>query len=387
MKRLLSLITCIVLIVALASTSFAYGEKSKDTPMLKPYFVSFDTKVDLNIIKSFGGEVKRQYKYMPVVAVNLPETAVQALSNNPKVDYIEEDGNVQAIGQVMPWGIAHVNADEVHQTGVVGSGVKVGIIDSGIDYTHEDLSVSGGISYVQETTDYMDDNGHGTHVAGTVAAVDNTVGVLGVAPNVHLYGIKVLDSFGSGSYSDVVAGIEWAVSNNIDIVNMSFGGSSGSRTLQTAVDDAYNKGMLLVAAAGNSGYDRKGTIGYPAKYDSVIAVGAVDQQNNRANFSSVGRELELMAPGVSILSTIPGGYDLYNGTSMASPHVAGVAALVWDENPNFTNDQIRDALNETTNDIGDSFSYGNGLVDALSAVHYSGSIENTKGGGKKKSNR
>jgi subtilisin len=387
MKRLLSLITCIVLIVVLASTSFAYGEKSKVTSMMKPYFVSFDTKVDLKVIKSFGGEIKRQYKYMPVVAVNLPEKAVQALTNNPKVDFIEEDGKVQAIGQVTPWGIPHIKAIEVQQTGVIGSGIKVGIIDTGIDYTHEDLIVSGGATFVQGTIDYMDDNGHGTHVAGTVAALDNTVGVLGVAPNVHLYGIKVLDGYGSGSYSDVISGIEWAISNNIDILNMSLGGRSGSKTLQTAVDNAYNKGMLLVAAAGNSGYDRKGTIGYPAKYDSVIAVGAVDEQNNRADFSSVGKELEIMAPGVSILSTILGGYDLYNGTSMASPHVAGVAALVWDENPNFTNDQIRDALNETTNDIGDSFSYGNGLVDALSAVHYSGSIENTKGGGKKKSNR
>jgi subtilisin len=351
--------------------------------MMKPYFVSFDTEVDLNVIKSFGGEIKRQYKFMPVVAVKLPETVVQALSNNPKVDYIEEDGNVQAIGQVTPWGIPHVNADEVHQTGVVGSGVKVGIIDTGIDYTHEDLSVIGGISYVQGTTDYLDDNGHGTHVAGTVAGLDNAVGVLGVAPNVSLYAIKVLDRNGSGSYSDVVAGIEWAVSNNIDIVNMSFGGSSGSRTLQTAVDNAYNKGMLLVAAAGNSGYNRKGTIGYPAKYDSVIAVGAVDQQNNRADFSSVGRELELMAPGVSILSTIHGGYDSYNGTSMAAPHVAGVAALVWENQNGITNIQVRNILNETATKLGDSFSYGNGLVDALRAVKNDQETTTSKGRKKK----
>lgn len=383
MKRLLSLITCIVLVVVLASTSFAYGEKSKDTPMMKPYFVSFDTEVDLNVIKSFGGEIKRQYKFMPVVAVNLPEKAVQALSNNPKVVYIEEDGNVQATGQVTPWGIPHVDADEVQQTGVVGSGVKVGIIDTGIDYTHEDLIVSGGATFVQGTIDYMDDNGHGTHVAGTVAGVDNTIGVLGVAPKVELYAIKVLDQNGSGSYSDVVAGIEWAIRNNIDILNMSLGGSQGSKTLQSAIDNAYNEGMLLVAAAGNSGYDRKGTIGYPAKYDSVIAVGAVDQQNNRASFSSVGRELELMAPGVNIHSTVSGGgYDSYNGTSVATPHVSGVAALVWEAKPELSNIQLRNTLNNTAITLGDSFYYGNGLTDVLAAVNYTEESRSNEGGSK-----
>lgn len=193
--------------------------------------------------------------------------------------------------------------------------------------------------------------------------------MLGVA-KVELYAIKVLDQNGSGSYSDVVAGIEWAISNNIDILNMSLGGSQGSKTLQSAIDNAYNEGMLLVAAAGNSGYDRKGTIGYPAKYDSVIAVGAVDQQNNRASFSSVGRELELMAPGVNIHSTVSGGeHDSYNGTSMATPHVAGVAALVWEANAGITNIQVRNLLNETAIKLEGSFSYGNGLVDAFSAVN------------------
>jgi subtilisin len=384
MKRLLSLITSLVLVVVLASTSFAYGEKSKETPM-KPYFVSFNKNVDLNLIKSYGGQVKRQYKYMPVVSVNLPEKVTEALAKNPNVDYVEEDGKVQAIGQMTPWGIPHVNADDVHQTGVEGSGVKVGIVDTGIDYTHEDLLVSGGESFVQGTTDYMDGNGHGTHVAGTVAGLNNSVGVLGVAPEANLYAIKVLDQYGNGSYSDVVAGIEWAVSNNLDILNMSFGGSSGSKTLQKAVDNAYNNGMLLIAATGNNGYDRKGTITYPAKYDSVIAVGAVDQLNNRANFSSVGRELELMAPGVEIQSTVPGGYASYNGTSMAAPHTTGVAALLSQTKPGLTNVQIRNTLKETAVILGDSFLYGNGLVDALAAINYSENSTSVVGGGKKNS--
>lgn len=325
MRRLLFIITSLICIIAITSTSFA--AQMEKTPNFKSYLVAFNKDVDVSLIRTYGGEV-RQYQFMPVVSVNLPENAAEAIKNNPKVDYIELDCVVKAIGQEIPWGVPHVKAADVQQNGVSGTGVKVGIIDTGIDYTHEDLMINGGSTFVVGTDDYMDDNGHGTHVAGTVSALNNTVGVIGVAPKVDLYAIKVLDRYGNGSYSDVVAGIEWAVTNNLNIVNMSFGGNTGSRTLQRTVDNAYNAGVLLVAATGNNGFDKKGTITYSAKYDSVIAVGAVDQQNNRMSFSCVGRELELMAPGSEIKSTVPGGYSIYNGTSMAAPHVSGVATLL-----------------------------------------------------------
>ncbi|WP_334313223.1 S8 family serine peptidase [Terrihalobacillus insolitus] len=183
-----------------------------------------------------------------------------------------------------------------------------------------------------------------------------------------------------------MAGIEWSSANNLDILNMSFSGGTSSRTLERALDNAYNSGVLLVGAAGNTGYDRKGTIGYPAKYDSVIAVGAVNQFNERAAFSSVGRELEIMAPGVGIQSTVPGGYAMNNGTSMASPHVTGVASLVLEAQPELNNIQIRSALNDTATNLGDSFNYGNGLVNAQSAVNFNESIvtQGKGGNGKKK---
>ncbi|MFC4767622.1 S8 family peptidase [Effusibacillus consociatus] len=339
--------------------------------------------MNLDHIKSKGGKIKKQYEYIPVASVEMTEAAAQSLAENPKIAYVEEDGKVQATDQVIPWGIPHVKATNVQQNGLTGSGIKVGILDTGIDYSHEDLKVSGGVTLVPGTTDYRDDNGHGTHVAGTIAALNNTVGALGVAPQVNLYAIKVLDQSGSGNYSDVVAGIEWAITNHMNILNMSLGGTSSSRTLKAAVDKAYNFEILLIASAGNNGYDPKGTITYPAAYDSVIAVGAVDPQNNRASFSSVGRQLELMAPGVGIESTVPGGYAVYSGTSMAAPHVTGVAALVWQAKPSLTNLQLRNTLNHTAVPLGDSFSYGNGLVDALAAVNYSETI-NTSGGGKKK---
>lgn len=370
MKRFFYIFALVMLMIAFATSAFASEGNYQQRETMKTYFVAFQNDIDLGLIKGKGGELARQYKYMPVIAVKLPEQAVQSLSKNPTISYIEQDRKIQAIGQVTPWGIKHSGGINAQQTGVTGLGIKIGIIDSGIDYTHEDLQVKGGATFVEGTTNYMDDNGHGTHVAGTVAALTNDVGVLGMAPQSDLYAIKVVDQFGGGSYSDVIAGIEWAISNNMDIVNMSLGGTSGSKTLKTAVDNAYERGILLVAAAGNNGYDKKGTITYPAKYDSVVAVGAIDSNDNRANFSSVGRDLELMAPGVGIISTVLGGYGSYDGTSMASPHVAGAAALVWEAKSGLNNIELRNVLNESALTLGDSFSYGNGLIDVLKALNY-----------------
>jgi subtilisin len=341
----------------------------------KDFLIGFNSKVsddELKDIRGVGGQVKHQFKYLNVVHVKLSEKAVWALqSKNPNIAFIEEDGKVEAIGQTTPWGIPHIKADSVQASGVTGSGVKVAILDTGIDGNHEDLNVLGGASFISsEPNALQDGNGHGTHVAGTVAGLNNTLGVLGVAPAADLYAVKVLDSSGSGSFSGIVQGIEWAIENDMDVINMSLGASSGSTTLQQVCDLAYNSGIVVVAAAGNSGTKgKRNTIGYPAKYASVIAVGAVDSSNNRASFSSVGSELEVMAPGVNILSSVPGnGYDSYNGTSMASPHVAGAAALILAKYPSLSNVQVRDRLKNTATPLGDSFYYGNGVINVLAAV-------------------
>jgi subtilisin len=368
--------------------SFAFGSVSADSSnaqVKKDYLVGFKTDVmanDVANIHKLGGKVKHQFKYMNVVKVSLPDRAVVALSNNKNVAFIEEDAIATAIGkksndvttlsQTVPWGIPHINADDVQATGNTGNGVKVAILDTGIDGNHEDLNVVGGASFITTEPDALSDyNGHGTHVAGTVAGLNNNLGVLGVAPAASLYAVKVLDGGGSGSYSGIAQGIEWAIDNNMDVINMSLGGSSGSTTLQMACDNAYNSGIVVVAAAGNSGSKGKGkrnTIGYPAKYASVIAVGAVDSSDNRASFSSVGDELEVMAPGVSIYSSVPGGYDTYNGTSMASPHVAGAAALILAGNPSLSNVDVRDRLSNTATPLGDAFFYGNGVINVQAAV-------------------
>jgi len=222
----------------------------------------------------------------------------------------------------------------------------------------------------------MDDYGHGTHVAGTVAAEDNGEGVVGVAPEAELYALKVLNSNGSGSFSDVIAALQWCVDNGIQVTNNSYGSSGDpGETLEIAFDNAYyDYGIIHVAAAGNSG-NPPGTgdnVGYPAAYESVIAVAATDQNDERAQSSSTGPDLELSAPGVAIKSTLlGGGYGEKSGTSMASPHVAGTAALAWAVDPTYSNSAVRTQLQNTADDLGatggDS-EYGYGLVNAAKAV-------------------
>lgn len=339
------------------------------------------------LVRGQGGTIKHSYHLVPAIAASIPEAAIQGLLNNPRVTSVDLDGTVYAIDAELDntWGVKRIGAGTVHDGSNKGTGVKVAIIDSGIDYTHPDLDANyaGGYDFVNADTDPMDDNGHGTHVAGTVAAEDNDIGVVGVAPEARLYGLKVLNASGSGSFSDVIAALQWAVDNRIRVTNNSYGsGSDPGSIVKAAFDNSAAAGVLHIAAAGNSGNPKgkgKGNnVGYPARYDSVVAIAATDDSDNRASFSSTGDQVELAAPGVSINSTkLGGGYIEFNGTSMASPHVAGSAALViaagiTDKNNNgLINDEVRQALNNTAFDLGavgrDSL-YGFGLVNVAAAV-------------------
>jgi len=226
------------------------------------------------------------------------------------------------------WGINRVHAP-VAWPMTEGKGVKVAIIDTGIDTAHPDLSgsVDGGYSAITKTenpADYQDDNGHGSHVAGTVAGKRDGKGVVGVAPKARLYAVKVLDADGSGNLSDVVDGIVWAAKNHMDVANMSLGAPVDSEAMKRAVRFARGSGVVVVAAAGNSG----GAVGFPGAYEDAIAVAASDSADNLASFSSRGPEVDFIAPGVDVLSAkMGGGFISYSGTSMACPHVAGLAAL------------------------------------------------------------
>ncbi|SHF90359.1 Peptidase inhibitor I9 [Microbulbifer donghaiensis] len=431
-------------------------------------------------------------------AAHLPQKALQALQNNPNVEYVEEDVKRYLLSQEVPFGIPMVQADQVSD-GVAGNRT-VCIIDSGYDISHEDLSGNAVSGSNDSGTGnwYEDQNSHGTHVAGTIAAMNNGVGVVGVLPNsnINLHIVKVFNADGWGYSSSLVAAADACVSNGANVINMSLGGDRASKTEERAFADIYaNNGVLSIAAAGNDGNTRHS---YPASYDSVVSVAAIDSNKVIADFSQQTDQVEMAGPGVDVLSSVPVGmglsttltvgggdieatgmegspmgsatgaledcgtgesactsaagkvcliqrgnisfadkvlnceagggiaavvynnepgmlngtlgetvtsipsagisdtdgaallnqlgasttlaieasdYAYFNGTSMATPHVAGVAALVWSHYPNCAPGEIRAALNATAEDLGAAGrdnAYGNGLVQAMDAVNYLG---------------
>jgi subtilisin family serine protease len=225
-----------------------------------------------------------------------------------------------------PWGVRRLRAAAAWPR-LEGDGVDVAVLDTGIDPTHPDLAgqVAGGFNAQNPSLPYIDDEGHGTHVAGTIAAKRDGQGVVGVAPKARLWSVKVLDAQGNGSYSDIIAGIEWAAKKGIKVINMSLGAAEGSEALRRAVVAAEEAGVVIVAAAGN---EVGGPVTYPGAYPETIAVGASNEKDGWAEFSSQGPEVDLVAPGDNIRSALKGGgYGENSGTSMACPHVAGLAAL------------------------------------------------------------
>ena len=330
------------------------------------------------VVSGLGGRIKHSYRIVNAVAANIPAAAVSALLNNPRVVTVEADIEAHAIDAELDntWGVGHIGAGAVHDAANKGAGVKIAVIDTGVDYTHADLSANyaGGKDFVNNDDDPMDDHFHGTHVAGTIAAVDNGMGVVGVAPDADIYALKVLDENGSGYFSDIIAAVDWTVANGIQVTNNSYGSSRNPGTIvEAAFANSAALGVLHIAAAGNSGRPNgKGnTVGYPARYASVVAVAAIDSSDTRASWSSTGPDVELAAPGVGILSTyLGGGYASFGGTSMASPHVAGTAALVIAAG--YTGAAtVRTRLQQTADDLGDAGRdnlYGYGLVDADGAA-------------------
>jgi subtilisin len=348
-------------------------------------FTNTPGPIERAFVQSHEGIIKHSYHLVPAIAASLPESVIVGLKKNPKVTGIEFDGTVYALDAELDntWGVKRIGAGLVHDSGNKGTDIKVAIIDSGIDYFHPDLDANfaGGYDFVNSDTDPMDDNGHGTHVAGTAAAEDDGTGVVGVAPEAKLYALKVLDSGGSGSWSNVIAALQWAVDNGIPITNNSYGSNTDpGSTVKAAFDNSAAAGILHIAAAGNSGNcaGKNNKVSYPARYASVVAVAATNQDDVRPCFSSTGPAVELAAPGVDVNSTLlGGGYGTKSGTSVASPHVAGTAALVIAAGISDTNgdgkinDEVRKRLQETADDlgaVGKDNQYGYGLVDADEAA-------------------
>lgn len=293
------------------------------------------------------------------------------------------------------WHLSQINCEEAWDFST-GEGITVAVIDTGVNpngFDGFDGRVIQGRDFVNEDDDSTDDSGHGTHVAGTIGqATNNTIGVAGVAFNSTIMSIKVLGRFGLGSTNFVIDGINWAADNGAQVINLSLGGPERSSILEETINDVHNRGIVIVAAAGNE----SGPVGFPAAYENVIAVGSVRFDEELSFFSNFGPEIDLVAPGGNLNRDqnndgLPDGvlqetfrkgfffrrnkftwdFTPLQGTSFSSPHVAGVAALLLEKDPTMTPEEVRNAITSTAKDLGapgkdDEFGWG--LLDAAAAL-------------------
>ena len=354
-----------------------------------------------NELKRHGAKVTDQVAAIGVLVLAVPQNAesriITALLRNPNVEFAEAD--YLAFATVVlndtyfanQWGLENTGQTIAGQQGTVdadinassawditlGGGVKVAVLDTGVDQDHEDLPINFSLQKNFTTSPSVDDfYGHGTHVAGIIAAVgDNGKGVSGGCPSCVILNGKVLRDDGAGYYSWIANGITWAADNQAKVINLSLGGSASSRTLQNAVNYAWKKGAVVVAAAGNSGNQSKT---YPAAYANAIAVAATDNRDQKASFSEYGKWVDIAAPGVNVFSTFPNhpykinkspNYDYGSGTSMATPMTSAAAALIWTTGYGTSASSVRSRLESTTDKIpGTGIYWSAGRVNAEAAV-------------------
>lgn len=244
----------------------------------------------------------------------------------------------------IPWGVRHIKAPQAWST-TTGHRVHIGVIDTGADFHHPDLrhSLMHGINLIHRGLPPYDDNGHGTHIAGTIAAANQMYGIIGVAPRAIIHPVKAFDENGAAFVSDIIQGIDWCVRHGMSIINMSFGMKTRSKLLLTAVTNAYNAGVTIVASSGNDA--KRKSIDYPARYLNTISVGATDRVRRVAPFSNRGRFVDIYAPGDKIVSSwIKGKYHEMSGTSMATSHVSGAIALLLAMKPELKPAEIKSLL-------------------------------------------
>ncbi|GAE35802.1 subtilisin savinase [Halalkalibacter akibai JCM 9157] len=204
--------------------------------------VSFKDQIVEQVVEESAGEIIEVMDTVPVLTANIPTDELNDLEENPQVEHVEEDQVIMIQNEQVSWGMNRISVGSAWNSALTGKGVSVAVIDTGIDRNHQDLKVVGGVSTVDYTDSYHDDNGHGTHVAGIIAALHNGIGIRGVAPDIELFSVKALDETGAGYVSDIVSAIDWSIRNNIDIINLSIGMPRHSHSLETIVNRAYERG-------------------------------------------------------------------------------------------------------------------------------------------------
>lgn len=367
------------------------------------YVVVAESKEDYrNLISEYSNAVvSSDLEEENTLLVDLTEKEVKKLEKEKTVSHVEEnilfygsdfeDGNIEdAFGMIFEsekeaklflkdlraddnetveieqqWNMDAINAiNGEYKEGK--DRVKVAVMDTGVSAS-DDINVAGRVNFIEGEEDvhplYEDVSGHGTSVASIIAAQDNNIGITGINPDVELYSVKVLNDQKTASLSNVIKGIYWCMDNDIDVINMSFGTLAKSEILEEVIKEAESKGILMIAAAGNNGSENEQNVEYPAAFDEVVAVGASDTKGNISAISSVGEEIDLMAPGETIPAS--GFFDEIvetDGTSMAAPHVTGIASVLWAKDKSKTNRFIKKLLEYSARPMDENIA-GNGLVD------------------------
>jgi len=386
-RTLLAFSLLLTMVAAGSGAASAAGDRSSYIVVFEPGAVSDVEAAATQLARAHRGQVGFVYQHaLKGFSVTLSPQAASALARNPLVAYVETDDPVSIDAQTVPTGIQRIFADDNANLDIDGSDdfrvdVDVAVIDTGVDFQHPDLNVVGGVTCKASgggppwARTYTcsdggdDDHYHGTHVAGTIAAIDNGEGVVGVAPGARIWAVKVLDSNGSGYEAQVVAGIDWVAANagTIEVANMSLGGSGFSQAEYDAIQGAVEAGVAFAVAAGNSDDDANNYS--PAAFGNVLTVSALadfdgepgglgsptcrtDQDDTLADFSNWGSAVQIAAPGVCILSTYPieqGSYGTISGTSMASPHAAGALALLASSNNPSNATDVKNLYNQVIN--------------------------------------
>ncbi|UPT77272.1 S8 family peptidase [Sulfurovum sp. XGS-02] len=336
-----------------------------------------DMAAQIALMKKNGAIPIKPLKIINGMAIYLPAQAQSALEEHLGAEIVRIDEDIIVHGtapgggeqplQDLPWGVDRIEAD-IAWGDSNGTMVNVAILDTGANLDHLDLidNIKGNYNALSSRKSAEDDHGHGTHVTGIIGAVNNTIGVVGVGPQINLYPVKVLDRKNEGFLSDIVDGLQWCINNGMQVINMSFGSDVTNQSYHDAFIAVHNAGIVQVAAAGNTG----GAILYPAKYPETIAVSSVDLADQLAASSARGAEIDLAAPGVGINSTaIDGLYTTMSGTSMAAPHVTGTVALLLATNGTLTPTEVKTKLKNTAEDLGlPAVEQGAGLVRADLAI-------------------
>lgn len=389
MKKILHRFISVLLVSGLCVTNFmsinvsAAVNQSSSNPA-DELIVKLKSNVTINsVLSKHGGKLNKSVSKLKIHKIKVPkgirlQTMMSELKNDPSVEYCQPNYEYKA--SYIPndpdfsqqWGLTRIKADKAWDTSTGNNSIIIAVIDTGVDKDHPDLiqNLISGYNTIVSSTNTDDDNGHGTHVAGIAAGViDNSKGISGVSGKSKIMPLKVLNSSGSGWTSDITEAVIWAADHGAKVINMSLGGSSYDQAFQDAINYAFNKGVLVVAAAGNSNTSAPS---YPAAFSNVMAVSAIDQNNSRAYFSNYGSYVDITAPGVNIYSTVyNNSYTTMSGTSMACPFVAGAAAFLWSMKNSLTPSQVESILEGSAVDLGykgKDANFGYGLVDLYQAV-------------------